>query len=247
MDNRYYENVIAEMKSFLDENGFKADGDFFVSDTKKIEVKYDDARQTYSLFIADKNEDGTFGELQVVNSWLFDDSQNASDAGSVGIDFVVSLRKALGVKIQRASNTNIELPTSGKAGNSTVAGFTKKMLDIFPAIKDDYKEHIAVYGNFLYINFFGDYLVPQLKNMFTNGTKKQIKKLFNVLEDTYVKGDKETVNVMIAVLVAAGYNDEKCRASIEEMLLEDAHFLQSYKSLAVRLPKSKKLFKALVK
>ena len=36
-------------------------------------------------------------------------------------------------------------------------------------LKDDYKEHIATYGNFLYINFFGEKLVPQLKNLFSTG------------------------------------------------------------------------------
>ena len=47
-----------------------------------------------------------------------------------------------------------------------IAGFTKKMLDVFPTLKDEYKAHITKYGNFLYLNFFGEYLVPVLKNLF---------------------------------------------------------------------------------
>ena len=121
------------------------------------------------------------------------------------------------------------------------------MLDVFPAIKDDYKEHISIYGNFLYINFFGEYLVPQLKNLFTNGNKKQVKKLYDVFEDAYVKGDKDTVNIMIALLSATAYNDAKCAESIENMLIDDNHFLQSYKSFSATFKSSKKLFSALVK
>ncbi len=246
MDNRYYNNVITEMKPFLDENGFKPNGDLFENDNKRIAVEYNEKLQTYSLSVATKDEEGNFGEMTAINSWLFDDSQNEKDAASVGIDFVVSLRKELGIKSVRPT-ANVELPSATKGGNITVTGFTKKMLDIFPVLKEDYKEHIAVYGNFLYINFFGEKLVPQLKTLFSSGSKKQIKKLYDVFADAYVKGDKDTVNVMIAVLCAAAYKDDAVQKSIAEMLSVDSHFLMAYKSFSVKFPKSKKLFSALVK
>ena len=247
LDNRYYENVISEMNVFFNENNFKADGDCFVNDTKKICVKYVDEAQTYQLLTATKDEEGNFGELTVVNSWLFDDSQNAKDAASVGMDFVVSLKKELGIKSTRTTTAIVDLPTASKDGVMNVTGFAKKMLDVFPTIKDDYKEHISLYGNFLYINFFGEYLVPQLKNLFTNGNKKQVKKLYDVLEDVYVKGDKDTVNIMIAVLAAAAYNDSGCTEAIENMLIDDSHFTQAFKSFLSTFKSSKKLFNALVK
>lgn len=246
MDNRYYDNVIAEMQPFLDENGFKAVEDCFINDNKKIAVVYDETKQTYSLLAASKDEDDNFGEMTSINTWLFDDSQNAKDATSVGIDFTASLRKEFGIKTVR-KNVDVELPSANKDGAMTVTGFTKKMLDVFPVLKDDYKEHIATFGNFLYINFFGEKLVPQLKILFTTGTKKQIKKLYDVFEDAYVKGDKDTISIMVAVLSAASYNDEKCTESIELMLADNKHFLQSYKNFAAKLPASKKLFNALVK
>ena len=163
------------------------------------------------------------------------------------MDFVVSLRKELGIKATRTATAIVDLPTASKDGSMNVTGFAKKMLDVFPAIKDDYKEHISLYGNFLYINFFGEYLVPQLKNLFTNGNKKQVKKLYDVLEDVYVKGDKDTVNIMIAVLAATAYNDSVCTEAIENMLIDDSHFTQSFKSFLSTFKSSKKLFSALVK
>lgn len=246
MDNRYYDNVINEMQGFLDENGFKAVDGVFQNENKRVAVEYSEEKQTYSLLLATKDDEGNFSEMTAINSWLFDDSQNAKDAGSVGIDFVVSLRKEMGIKTVR-SNTNVELPSATKTGNMTVAGFTKKMLDVFPVLKDEYKEHIAEYGNFLYINFFGEKLVPQLKSLFQNGTKKQIKKLYDVLEDAYVKGDKDTVNILVALLAASAYNDEASKAAIEGMLADNGHFMQSFQSFLPVLPKSKKLFSALVK
>ena len=193
MDNRYYDNVIAEMQSFLDENNFKAEGDSFVNDTRKITVKYNEDRQTYSLLVAVK-EDGEYSEDTDINTWLFDDSQNAKDAESVGIDFVNSLKKNMGIRSYRGIGSNIELPTASKNGNVNINGFTKKMLDVFPSLKDPYKDYVALYGNFLYINFFGEFLVPELKAVFEDGNKKQIKKVYEAANEE--TGQKE-VNCVI--------------------------------------------------
>ena len=161
MDNRYYENVIKEMQPFLDGNGIKNIGnDIYANESKQFSVVYNEDRQMYILSVADIEEDGTVTEFKEINAWLFDDSQNAKDAVSVVIDFVNTMRKELGIKIKRAVNNDIELPSASKTGAMTVTGFAKKMLDVFPSLKDEYKEHISVYGNFLYINFFGEHLVP---------------------------------------------------------------------------------------
>lgn len=236
------------MQPFLDENGFKSIGnDIFANESKQFSVAYNENRQMYILSVADIDEDGAVLEFKEINAWLFDDSQNAKDAEAVGIDFVNTMRKELGIKIKRAVNNDIELPSASKTGAMTVTGFAKKMLDVFPNLKDEYKEHISVYGNFLYINFFGEHLVPLMNNLFVTGTKKQIKKLYDVFEVAYVKGDKDTVNIMIALLCAASYNDEKATAAVKEMLSVDAHFTASYINFIPVFQKNKKLFSALIK
>lgn len=248
VDNRYYENLIEEMKPFLEEHSFKGEEiGIFSNSAKKIAIAYNEAKQTYTLSVADIDEQGNSGDFREVNAWLFDDSQNAKDAAAVGIDFVNSLRKELGVKIKRAVNNDIELPTASKSGAMTVTGFTKKMLDVFPVLKDEYKEHIAVYGNFLYINFFGEKLVPLMKELLATGSKKQIKKLYDVFEVAYVKGDKDTVNIMVALLCAASYKDDNVTESVRNMLAEDTHFLTSFNNFIPQFAKNKKLLSALIK
>lgn len=249
MDNRYYSEVVKEMESLFSEQGFKAgENGEFLNNAKKVLISFDEPKQMYRLEVADIDEEGNFSEYKEINAWLFDDSQTAKDAQSVGMDFAATLRKELGVTVKRTANTgNVELPSASKTGSMTVTGFAKKMLDIYPTLKDEYKEHIAVYGNFLYINFFGEHLVPNLKNTFESGTKKQIKKLYDVFEDAYLKGDKDTVNILVAVLCAAAYNNEKVTAAIREMLDVDKHFLASFNNLLPVLPKNKKLFSALIK
>ena len=183
------------MQPFFEEHAFQKIGDgIFQNENKSVKVNYDLERQMYTLAVADI-EDGAVGEYTELNAWLFDDSQNAKDAVSVGIDFVGSLRKNMGIKIKRsASAANVELPGISKSGSITVTGLAKKMLDFFPALKEEYKVHIAENGNFLYLNFFGEHLVPQVKGVLLSGNKKQVKKLFDLLKDLYVQGDKDTVN-----------------------------------------------------
>jgi hypothetical protein len=231
------------MEPLLSEQGFKAgENGEFSNDTKKVLVAYDEEKQMYRFSIADID-----GDYKEVSAWLFDDSQNAKDAASVGIDFAATLRKELGITAKRVGNNNIELPSASKSGNMTVTGFAKKMLDVYPTMKEEYKEHIAVYGNFLYINFFGESLVPNLKNTFENGSKKQIKKLYDVFEDAYLKGDKDTVNILVSVLCAAAYKNENITAAIREMLEVDKHFLASFDNLLPIFHKNKKLANALIK
>lgn len=248
MDNRYYENVIAEMKGFIDENSFKENDGVFINEKKAFSVKYDEEKQFYILSVADV-EDGTAGEYRNINSWLFDDSQTAKDAVSVGIDFVSSLRKELGIKpTRRNANLNaIDMPTASKGDVIDISGFTKKILDVFPTLKDLYKEHVSVYGNFLYINFFGEHLVPILKNLFETGSKKQIKKFYDILENAYIKGNKETVNISVAVICAAANGSETATAAVREMLSENTHFLSSFNSFLPVFAKNKKLTDALNK
>lgn len=248
MDNRYYDNVISEMLPFIEENGFSAYENGYINDAKSFNVVYDEEKQMYKLNVADiDSETKEIGEYKEINSWLFDDTQNAKDAASVGIDFTNSLRKELGLKITRKANNQVELPTASKGDNQNISGFAKKMLDVFPVLKDEYKSHISVYGNFLYLNFFGEHLVPLLVNLFENGTKKQIKKLYDVLGDFYVKGDKDTVNTIVALLCAAAYKNENADNAIKEMLSEDSHFLSAYNNFTPVFAKNKKILNALIK
>lgn len=234
------------MQPFFDENGITQKDGVFCSESKAIDVKYGENRQMYVLSIADI-EDGNIGEYREINSWLFDDSQNARDAASVGIDFTNSLRKEFGIRQKRAVNSLVDLPTASKDGNVNISAFTKKVLDVFPALKDEYKNHVSFYGNFLYLNFFGEHLVPRLIRLFEEGTKKQIKKFYDIIGNAYMKGDRDTTNATVIILAAAAYNNEKVTAAIEEMLSDNQHFLNSFKMFIPFFNNNKKLKNALIK
>ena len=248
MDNRYFENVIKEMQPFFDQNGFKEIDGVYKSDKKVASVEYNDERQMYILKTADIAEDGSY-ELAEANAWLFDDSQNAKDAEAVGIDFTSTLKAELGIKHTRSATaaSAVDLPTASKDGAYNVTAFTKKMLDVFPVLKDEYKAHVARYGNFLYLNFFGEKLVPQIKAVILENNKKNVKKLYDVFQNAYLQGDRDTVNTVVAVIAAACVGDDKVKENVIAALGENKHFIDSLTQFIPVISSNKKLSAALLK
>ena len=247
MDNRYFDKLIAEMQPFFNENGFKETDGIYKNDKKAVAIEYNDDRQMYVLKTADIDEDGNF-ELSEANAWLFDDSQTAKDACAVGIDFVSTLKSELGIKRTRSSTAvSVDLPTASKDGSYNITAFTKKMLDVFPSLKEEYKAHVAHYGNFLYLNFFGEKLVPQIKAILLENNKKSVKKLFDVLENGYLQGDHDTVNVIVAVVAAACSNDDTAKANMITAMGDNKHFVDSVTKFIPVVSSNKKLRSALLK
>ena len=242
MDNRYIEKVLGEMAPFFEEQGFKAgkDGEYKKEDTK-VKVEYSDERQMYLLKLSAGE-----GEYEEISAWLFDDSQNERDAASVGIDFTETLTEKLGVKKNSRVTRMVDMPQGSKDG-ADVAAFTKRILDVYPQFKDAYRDHVQKYGNFLYLNFFGETLVPQLKATFASGDRKAIKKIMPVFESTYITGNREAVNAMVACIAAAVADDEAALAALAEALKENTHMLRAVNELSVKIKSNKKLRAALLK
>lgn len=248
LDNRFYDNVIGEMSAFFEQNGFKAQEDgSFLSVAKKVLVEYNEERQMYLLKIAEV-ENGEAGEYAEAEAWLFDDTQNAKDAASVGIEFTATLREKMGIKIKRAIDIeDVALPTATKSGNTNMNGFAKRVLDIYPAFKDDYKEHVSTYGNILYLDFFGATLVPEGKRILEANEKKAVKKLYELLEEMFIKGDRETVNAAVAVAAAVAYKDEKIKENLFAALESNRLFYDSVRNFLPVFSKNKKLISLLIK
>lgn len=242
MDNRYINKVLEELNPLLAEQGFKLKDGAYKNDKKAVKVEYDESRQSYVLFAADIDEQGNQTDFSELTAWLFDDSQNEKDAVSVGMDFADTLRKNLGIKA-KASAIAVELPTATKGGAVKISGFTKKLLDVYPQYKDEYKEHMALYGNFLYLNFFSKTLVVQIKEAMLTGNKKTVKKLYDLLENGYIHGDKDTINAIVASLAAAAYNDTKIKEAIDNMLADNSHFKSSFDNFLSTFASKKKLLK----
>ncbi len=247
MENKYLDHVLAEMQDIIKEAGLKVEDNYLKNDKKSVKIERSEETKLYTIAVADVDGDEIGGYKQI-SAWLFDDNQTAKDAVAVGIDFSDALRKELGIKAQKSAvNSIVDLPTAQKGSEININALAKKMLDIFPALKEEYKAHVAHYGNFLYLNFFGEHLIPRMVRLFEEGSAKQIKKFYNTILDFYVDGDNDTINTVVVILAAAAYNNETVTAKIREMLSVNTHFLNSFNNFLPFFAKNKKLKAALIK
>ncbi len=245
LENKFYDVIVAEMQSFLDANGFKAESDMFVNATKALKIEYNAEKSLYNLLLADVAE-GNIGDFAVVSSYLFDSTHGKKDAVSVGIDFVDSARKALGAKAVRKSVGETELPSAqGASGAVTVAVLTAKLLATYPELKEVYKTETAEKGKFLYLDFYTTYFVPEIRNSLENGTKKNVKKLIDLFCEVFVTGDKATSTLVVAVLAAAIGKDQARFAAATEKMENCPHLVSAVNNEIAVLVKDKKFQKAM--
>lgn len=242
LENRYYDVVIGEMAAFFEENGFTETEDYYKNATKALKVSYDEGKQLYNLLVADVEEEKV-SEFSVISSYLFDDSQNKNDAVSVGIDFVDSARKALGVKAKTRAAVQAELPTAGSSAG--VGALVTKLLAIYPTLKDTYKEEVAAKGKHLYLDFCTRFVVPEVRATIEKGTKKGTKKLIDMFIDVFTTGDRASTNLTVAILAAAiGTDAERFKKAADHM--EDCPALiTSVNQQVAVLVKNKKFAKAM--
>ncbi len=246
MEKNYFDAIFKEMEDLFQEKNIEKKDGYYANEEKAILVNYDETRKMFTLSVADVDE-GEVGDYYEINAWLFDKNYTEKDASSVGMDFAISLRKEFGVKTGRTFNGLIDLPTASKDGSTNVTAFAKKILDVFPALKDEYKNHISIYGNFLYLSFYGEHLRPRLIRLFEEGTKKQIKKFIDVVDEAFSKGDKDTVNTAVVLLVCSCYNNDKITETINEALSDKPNLLGAFKAMIPEFASNKKLIATMIK
>jgi hypothetical protein len=181
----------------------------------------------------------------MVTSYLFEDGQTERDAESVGIDFVDSLKKKLGVKDKKKGNYSVELPSAVKGDASTITTLTSKLLAIYPSLKETYKAEVDEKGKFLYLDFFTTYFVPEIRKTLESGNKKAVKKLVDMLVEMYVQGDSATSTAVVVLLTAAiGKKEERFTAAVAHME-ECTHLITAVNNMIPLLGKDKKFTAAI--
>ena len=249
MNNECYNAVINEMQVLLDGQKFVKDGDIYKNDSRAVKVYYDGEKQTFNLGIAEVT-DGEVGEFSVANSWLFEENQTAKDAAAVGTDFADTLRTTLGIKKSvRNSSSDIALPTADKGDEITVLSLTQKLLAIFPQYKEVYKQDVARYGKYLYIDFISRNFIPEIKRLVAGGAanRRQLKKIFDMLDEMYVKGDSATSDMVVMIIAACSYENTEAYEAVKGYIESDKHLVTSVDGVLKEFKGNRKLREALIK
>ncbi len=216
LENRFYDVIVEEMSVFFKENNFTEVGGIFSNGQKAIKIEYDEARKIYNLFMADIKED-KIGEFSNISAFLFDDNHTKSDAVSVGIDFLDSAKKAMGIKTGFKGSSTVDLPTA-QGEIITVSALTAKLLANYPELKDVYKAEVEEKGKYLYLDFSSRYFIPEIRKTLDQNNKKAVKKLIDMFCEVFIEGDRSATNLVVVMLAAAiGTSADRFKAATDKM------------------------------
>lgn len=215
MDNKFLNEILSALNEFLSSQGFVAEGETvgcFYNDKKSIKIFYDERNQQFVLQCADIAEGGSKGEYRNLSNWLFDDSHGSRDTAIIAEDFNLCLSEEMGIiKPKVKKSGDVALPSKAEVGATPgIEAFTQKFLALFPQYKDEYRDHVAKYGEYLYLDFLKNTAAVKLRELATDksANKKQLVKYFDMLGEMYTDGDKTVSNVIVGVIIAGAFKDD---------------------------------------
>ena len=253
MNIQFLKEVSDVLKDVLVENGYSPEGQelgTFKGEFKTYKVAYLDDKKLFTVSVAPTDTEN-YTEL---SSWFFDESDHGpKDTACIGEDFLTAVAKDLGVTIVRATDGTVQevaMPTKAAAGTEPgIEAFAQKFLAMFPQYKDSYKEMVAKYGDFLYVEFFKHYGIAKMKELMADETanKKQLTKYWTMLGDMHYEGELIVGDVICAVILAGSFgNDPAAFDAAADKYLADYPFLKGAGHAAVRNYKHNKKLRKVI-
>ena len=242
MEQKIFDAVLEEIRPTLLDKSFSEKDGVFLGEKMAIKIEYDESREVFNLLSADVVA-GEVGEYTVSSSYLFDSTQQVGDAAAVGIDFNDTIASLLGVNTRKVRRLNdIALPQKSDGETADVGELCNRVLAIFPAYKDLYKERMAADGEFLYVNFFLDTAAKEIAILLQEGNKKKLKKIYDTLNDLYIRGERAVGNAIIVVILGGAVKgDPDLTAKMLYGLTDFPYLKKAVRHISLRTKKDRLL------
>lgn len=253
MNIQYLKEVTDVLAEFMNENGFSSKGQelgCFKGEYKIYRVSYDEAKKTFAVEVCPVESEN----YTLLSTWFFDEADHgARDTACIGEDFLEAIAKDAGITVVKiADGTTKEIAMPEKAALGTEPGieaFTQKFLAMFPQYKDAYKESVAKYGDFLYVNFYKKYGIEKMQELMADeaANKKQLTKYWNMLGDMHYEGELAVADVICSVIIAGSFGKEPQRFDeIADKYLADYPFLKASAKASVNDYKNNKKLRKII-
>lgn len=188
----------------------------FTSESVAYSVVYYRDKMHMVVRTAAMTDDGPDDEWKVLSTWMFDpDNDTEKDANSIGNAFADAIGSPTVVK--RAKQ--IKKKKKDDEGNADPVFLAKRLVKVFPELKDEIKEEEDHYYPFRGVTFTRQSILPKVDTMLKRGSKADIEKFVQILSAQYVNGDNDTRAIITIVILNS--IDQKYREVIEPMMSAD--------------------------
>lgn len=248
MDDMIFDVVAGKVEEFVAPLGFETkENGCFVKENVAFRVAYNSGNKTFNLIL--EETEGEEKAESVISTWLFDEDHRRKDAEVIGEDFSDCIRAKLGIakEVNVADAGDIALPTARAAKDAApnIEQFTQRFLAVYPQYKDAYKENVAQYGAFMPIEFYRVNGVEKMKELASEGNKKHITKMLDMLNEFYCQGDRQVGDTIMAIFFGGAFGDDKALYDSIAEYIAEYPYLKSASAEVVKVASKNKKFRAI--
>ena len=162
-------------------------------------------------------ESAVDGDYKKISTTLFDpETADERDVKYIVNDFCEGIADVYGKKGK--DSKKLPQPVSKAAAKSGTVYFDlvtlgSRFVQVYPELKEAYKENIEKYGEFLADDFFLNYGNAKLRETIRTNDPVQMRKLFNMLNNVYNDGTNQVQSVIVVTILGSLYDDEKLLAN----------------------------------
>ena len=239
MDQKAFDLIVNRLDTVLKEQGFQKQKGFvdevegksvfFLGEHSAYSVLYNEQEMRFELRSTDMTDEGPdTDKWKSISNWLYNpETDTIKDAESIANDFTETLQ---GDDRRAALRAARRKPQKDKDNNPGPVFFYKRLVQVFPELKDEVAEELAAYEQFRAVTFAKTYVVPKIEAQAKKKDAADTKKLCSLLDDFYKNGDFD-VRSIISMVIFNGISEEGRKNLLEHMSPE---FQKYYHKAAVR-------------
>ena len=186
----------------------------YVGEKGKVRILFNEDK--IRLLTADKDSTSTDdSDYSLVASYLLVlDEYDNRDVKSITNEISEGLEEAFTPKqiAKRQQNVKAQATVSRAAVKSgtifyDATTFAIRLATLYPELKDEYKNHMETYDEFLCEDFFVNNVNPRVYATIKENNPQKIKKLFSIINEIYEDGSNEVQDIIIVTMLAANRYD----------------------------------------
>lgn len=227
--NEVFKIIEKQLENTNTELGFKKqseeeNGITFSGEKGAYKVAYDRDNGIMSFECEDEKNQG---EFNTISKSLFDtQSYDERDAKSLANEIEDEIKSLYNAR-KKVDIDKIKMPKAvsrTKAKNGVISYDSDSLANrfgvMFPEAKDDIKENIAKYGEFLPETFFTEIGTKKVIDIIARGNDAECKKLFKMLNEIYEDGTNEVQDIIGVTILGAMKNDKELLATADKYMSE---------------------------
>lgn len=251
MINKAFEIVNKKVEAALSEQGYTKQNvpstasdelvALYTGEETAYSVIYYKSKKHMVMRSCAMTDEGPDNEWKTMGTWMFDPSVDTEkEAESIGNDFAESVAAPRFTQVTRQQRKKKK---NSDDGNGDPVFFSKRLVNIFPELKDEIREEENGYEMFRAVTFAKASIVPRVKALMERNNTAEVDKLSELLSSQYSYGDIDTRS-LITIVILNSITDESQKEAIRREMSDDLKkawkAAEKYRGKKVKPEKKKK-------